>query len=83
MGVTTKEFRDEIYKKIEKAKEMGLHSIVINSGELHRNMGGYPGKGHSMPSCCDAMRSIEEYEIVEISSPPKGKGATLTLEYRW
>lgn len=83
MGITTKEFRNEIYKRIEKAKKMGLYSIVINSGELHRDMGIYPNKGHSMPSCCGAMRSIEGYEIVEISSPPKGKGATLTLEYRW
>lgn len=46
MGIPIQEFRGEIYKRIEKVKDMGQHSIVINFGKLHRDMGVYPNKGH-------------------------------------
>ena len=33
----------------------GAGHVEINSGELHRAVGGYPGADHRMPMCCDAM----------------------------
>jgi hypothetical protein len=30
--------------------------VLINSGELYRSFGGYPGSTHGMPSRCDAMQ---------------------------
>jgi hypothetical protein len=35
----------------------GQIDVLINSGELYRSLGGYPGSTHGMPSCCDAMRA--------------------------
>lgn len=79
---TKEEFRDELRARLKKATEDGAKVLKVNSGALHRALGGYPGLNHQMPSCCDAM--YEEMragdEIVE--APPQGRGATLIIRYR-
>jgi hypothetical protein len=57
-------------------------SVRINAGDLHREVGGYPGPSHKMPVCCRAMRSAMENGDRVIESPPSGNGASLTIEYR-
>jgi hypothetical protein len=42
---------------MSRAAKAGSMNIVINSGQLYRSLGGYPGSMHGMPACCDAMRS--------------------------
>lgn len=44
------DFRKAIVDPINEASSSGKYYIDINSGELHRILGGYPQKGHSMPS---------------------------------
>lgn len=48
--------------EIEKIK---MKAVEIISGNLHRQLGGYPGKSHRMASCCQAMYmmldSTDEY----------------------
>lgn len=76
------EFEAELHARLRRATERGAESVEINSGELHRSLGGYPSPNHQMPTCCtvmnDACRSGDEV----ITSPPSGKGATLTIRYR-
>jgi 5-methylcytosine-specific restriction protein A len=69
----------EIYFSGEKR---GLSKIAVNSGDLHRQVGGYPGPNHRMPMCCAAMRSEMRNGDKIIQSPPKGNGASLTIEYQ-
>jgi 5-methylcytosine-specific restriction protein A len=64
------------------AQRRGMPHIDINAGELHRRLGGYPGRSHQMPSCCQAMYAEKKIDDMIISQPPEGKGATLTIRYK-
>jgi hypothetical protein len=39
------------------AEHASKTTVEINSGQLHREVGGYPGQNHRMPICCAVMRS--------------------------
>ena len=55
--------------------------VDVTSGDLHRLVGGYPDRNHKMPVCCDVMRKAMQSGDVVLKSPPKGRGATLTIRY--
>lgn len=74
-------FREELEGMLKKAKEIGLKYVDIKSGDLHRKVGGYPGKNHRMPTCCAVMISLMKEDDEILQSPPKGKGATLNIRY--
>jgi hypothetical protein len=50
-------FAQELRAQMSRAAKHGSIDVVINSGELYRSAGGYPGSMQGMPVCCDAMRS--------------------------
>jgi len=77
-----KDFQEELVRMIGEAEKQGLSSIEINSGALHRKVGGYPGNSHRMPSCCEVMRQYMKSGDVVIKAPPKGNGASLTIKYK-
>ena len=49
-------FRQGLLAQIDRAAHRGRIDILVNSGELYRSLGGYPGSAHGMPSRCDAMQ---------------------------
>lgn len=79
---TKDEFDAELRARFRRAKERGADSLVVNSGEMHRALGGYPGQKHQMPSCCDVMHGHFGSGDEIISAPPSSKGASLTIRYR-
>ena len=79
---TRDEFLRTLGKLFAEAKHTGLSEIDVNSGQLHRRVGNYPGPNHRMPVCCDAMRSAMASGDKIIESPMRGKGARLTIRYR-
>lgn len=81
--MTMDDFRAELRAEIERAVRRGASHVEINSGELHRVVGGYPGHRHQMPMCCEAMYQEQRAgdEIIP-PAPPKGHGASLTIRYR-
>lgn len=79
---STDDFRQAIRKTIREAERRGASHIDINSGEIHRALGGYPGPGAAMPSCCNAMYAEQRATDNILSQPPKGKGASLTIRYK-
>ncbi|MBX7134276.1 MAG: hypothetical protein K1X67_16505 [Fimbriimonadaceae bacterium] len=81
MMPTTDDFRRALHQEFQAAQEKGMKSIRIISGDFHRQVGGYPGTNHRMPLCCNAMHGEVNAGDVIVSSPPSGKGATLTIEY--
>jgi hypothetical protein len=80
---TKDQFQAEIRSQLRQAELRGASSLEITSGELHRQLGGYPASGgsHQMPSCCDAMYDEKGMGDKIISAPPKGKAASLTIRY--
>lgn len=79
--VSSEDFERELILQLGRARGRGALHVEINSGELHRTVGGYPGPDHRMASCCDVMRKHMRPGDIEISAPDKGKGASLTVRY--
>jgi 5-methylcytosine-specific restriction protein A len=50
-------FRAEIREIKLQASELGIQTIEITAGSIHRRVGGYPAKKHRIPTCCNAMRA--------------------------
>ena len=53
----------------------------IVSGELHREVGGYPARSHHMPQCCQAMYNMMAGDDEVLEAPPSGKGAYVKVRY--
>lgn len=79
---TAEEFRELLFEVFQAAEEGHYASVVVNAGELHRKVGGYPNRNNNrMPVCCNVMRNAMRRGDVIVSEPPKGQGATLTIRY--
>ncbi len=80
--MTAADFRRELAGLFEAAANVGRGTIVVRSGDLHRAVGGYPGRNHRMPMCCGVMYA-EMVEGVDelLSAPPSGQGASVAIEY--
>ena len=81
---TAEDFRAELGRRLVRAQRAGHPHIDIKSGDLHRDLGGYPGYrgSHRMPTCCDVMMTAMGAGDKIISAPPSGKGATLVIRYK-
>jgi hypothetical protein len=63
-------FRRGLLALIERATHHGRVDVLINSGELFRSLGGYPGYMHGTPFCCDAMEAkIKPRDVLLVSAP--------------
>jgi hypothetical protein len=78
--VTVEHFRKELLAQMGRATRSGLLDVLINSGELHRSLGGYPGSKHGMPLCCDAMQA--EIKSGDVLLLERINGAGMTVRYR-
>jgi hypothetical protein len=76
------EFRAALRRHLKAAEQHGSKYLDVNSGKLHRELGGYPGPSHRMPVCCEVMRSEMTIGDRIIAAPKKGNGASLTICYR-
>jgi hypothetical protein len=82
--LTAKDFGFEILRQWREAEGGGFTNAVIRAGDLHRGLGGYPGPENRMPVCCDVMKRMMDSSVDSIlSQPPKGKGASLCIRYRF
>ena len=80
--VTAAHLRDMLNQLLLEASSASASHADIQAGVLHRRVGGYPGRSHAMPVCCDVMRAAMRAGDIVLSQPPKGKGASLTIRYK-
>ncbi len=74
--------REDFAKYIDsRISQMQTDFIDLNSGEIHRVLGHYPGTNHRMPVCCEFMYEKMNGDDKVLYAPPKGKGATLKIRY--
>jgi hypothetical protein len=73
-------FRQGLKIQMDRATLGGRIEILINSRDLHRLLGGYPGSAHGMPSCCDAMEA--EMMAGDILLLGRSNGAGMTVRYK-
>jgi hypothetical protein len=78
--VSADHFAQELRAQMSRAAKAGSIDIVINSGQLYRSLGGYPGSMHGMPACCEAMRS--EMKPGDIVLVEQASGPGMTIRYR-
>ncbi len=81
MAASSEDFRTELRGILKKAEELGLVAADVNSGNLHRRVGDYPGSDHRMPICCEVMYSEMSVSDSVISKPESGKGASVVVRY--
>jgi hypothetical protein len=78
--VSADHFAHELRAQLKEAAAQGSIDLVINSGELHRSLGGYLGSTHGMPACCDAMRS--EMKPGDVLLVEQASGPGMRVRYR-
>lgn len=78
---TAENFKEALKSIFAAARVNGKEYVIINSGELHSRVGGYPSPNHRMPTCCNVMRQNMNPSDQVLSAPPKGKGAELKIKY--
>lgn len=77
--VSADHFRQELLAQMGRATAHGAIDMLVNSGELHRGLGGYPGSVHGMPACCDAMQA--EMKAGDVLLVESANGAGMTVRY--
>jgi hypothetical protein len=82
VGGTSRPFRLALQCRFEEAGRHSLDFVDVNAGDLHREVGGYPGKSHHMPTCCDIMRNSMLPGDTILNEPPKGRGASFTVRFK-
>jgi len=74
-------FSDAIAALLARAQDQGRPHVEINAGELHRQLGGYPGPGNGMPSCCAALRASMGDGDVVIFVSERADDGSLTVRF--
>jgi 5-methylcytosine-specific restriction protein A len=78
---TAQEFRSALLERFKAAERDGRNAVVVNTGDLHRQIGGYPSPSPRMPICCSVMRQ-EQKEGDEVVSAKNSDGAAFAIKYR-
>ncbi len=75
MSPKAEDFRNELRRLLAKAEEFGFIAVDVNSGNLHRRVGCYPGADHRMPVCCKVMYDEMTERDQRISQPESAQRA--------
>jgi hypothetical protein len=66
---------------LAQATQTGAATFDLRAADLHARVGGYPGRGHSLPTCCTAMRERMQGADSILSTPTGGQGAAFHVRY--
>ena len=75
------DFEIALQTRLQHAKEERKHTLGVRSGDLHQDVGGYPGPNHQMSLCCDVMREAMGSDDT-IESSESNPGPNLLVRYR-
>jgi len=82
MPPTAQDFQRELNNIFSSAMRQGRSYVDVKSGDLHRRVGGYPGRNHRMPVCCNVITQDMKPGDQVLQAPPSGYGATLRICYK-
>ena len=74
---TTDDIRQYISNLKKNARETGEKTIVLRSGDLHKDM----GLKNAMPMVCNAMRQSMGADDVVLHTTPSGNSSTIEILY--
>ena len=80
--LTKGDFVNSLSKLLQEEAKAGKASVDVRDAKLHTDVGVYPARGHSMPTCCTVMyeEMLPGDEI--LLTPAGGKGPTLLVRYK-
>ena len=81
MTPTAWDFQNQLTAILNAARQIGKSYVDVESGNLHRQVGGYPDSNHRMPVCCEVMRRMMRRGDSILKEPSSGPGATLLIRY--
>lgn len=76
--MTTEQIREYIRELKEKAKALGKETLVLRSGDIHKDL----NLKDTMPSVCNAMRQCMNMGDVVLHTTPSGNSSTIEIEYK-
>jgi hypothetical protein len=76
--VSIDHLRRELRAQLARASASGSRDTLIDAGELHRMLGGYPGSDHGMQRCREAMQAEMQSGDVLIEND----ASDLTVRYQ-
>jgi 5-methylcytosine-specific restriction protein A len=75
------DFRQALAGFLAEAERDGRSQVEVSAAQLHRALGGYPGRDHRIPICCSVMRvSMREGDSI-LTSPAAGIGPAFTVRF--
>jgi hypothetical protein len=75
-------FQRELRAQFDSAEKRRAKNIVVNSGELHRAVGGYPGPNERLQTCWEVMKEEMKSGDVIMGDPDNCRRAALTIRYK-
>lgn len=70
-----------LQQRLAEADKNGASHCDVTAGDLHRQVGGYPGHDSRMATCCEAMRHAMRRNDRVLEAPGSGNGANLLIRY--
>jgi hypothetical protein len=81
MVPTAWDFQNRLVAILNRARQSRQSYVDIESGTLHKEVGGYPDPNHRMPVCCEVMRKLMRPGDSVIKEPLASHDATLIIRY--
>lgn len=82
MSPNAEGFRKALSAVFESCSLAGKDIVEIRAGDLHREVGDYPGPNHRLSVCCYVMtKEIRDGDEI-LQTTPSGIGANLIVRYR-
>ena len=75
------DFQNQLTAILNGARGNGKSYVDIESGNLHKKVGGYPNANHRMAVCCEVMKRMMRAGDSVLSEPSSGPGETLLIRY--
>lgn len=81
MPPTAWDFQNRLLAILNGARQTGQPYVDVESGNLHKEVGGYPDPNHRMPVCCEVMRRLMRAGDSVVKEPTSEQAATLIIRY--
>ncbi len=80
--LTKADFVNGLNRMLATAAQAGKNNLELRAAALHTEVGNYPSRGHSIPTCCTVMLEAMQSGDEVLLQPAGGKGPSLLIRYR-
>ena len=82
MAANAEGFRAALNARLRDGERASKPFVEVNSGDLHRAVGGDHNANHQFPVCCRVMEAAMLGGDAIVSALRKGRGASFTIRYQ-